>query len=190
MPGLVTPTNPRKTTQWPKTNAAKMKMVPLSYLSDQNLIFFIGRVTIGPKNMLASPIHPGHYNSTIWHTITPYPEYIGDVYDADRHAEYIKQKPWNIKYAEQNYFKGMSSGPYPLNKDRNVYGYPPALGPNKKTWSYKNKVGHDNPFKPSHPNHGGKMGTFTKFQRLIPDPSAIHKATRRPPPENPKDAFR
>jgi hypothetical protein len=140
--------------------------------------------------MLASAIHPGHYNSTVWHTIQPYPEYIGDVYDADRHAEYIKGKPWGAKYAEQGYFKSMSAGPYPVNKDRDVYGYPPPLGPNKKTWSYKNKVPHDNPFKPSHPHKGGKMGTFSQFQRLIPDPSAIHKASRKPPPENPKDSFK
>jgi len=103
-----------------------------------------GAVTIGPKNMLQHAIHPGHYNSTVRHTIAPYPKYIGDVYDGGRHEEYIAQKKWTDKFKENasGHFRPMCAGPYVINKDRNVYGYPPALGPAKKEWAYKNKISH------------------------------------------------
>ena len=86
-----------------------------------------GKVSIGPPNILVPCIRHGHYNSTIQHTINPFPKHTADVYDAGRHDEYKERKKWQDHYKEsgKGYFKSMNAGPYLINKDRNVYGNRP-----------------------------------------------------------------
>lgn len=150
-----------------------------------------GRVTIGPPNMLHYPLRPGHYNSTIGHTINAFPKHSTEPYDVNRHNEYIKQKKWQDFYRNERggNFRSMSAGPYTLNKDQAVFGNRPPLGKTKKVWKYKG-VKHDDNFVPSNPNKSGKIeGTFDKFTRLIPNPAGIHKAKYRPVEPRTKDAF-
>lgn len=151
-----------------------------------------GGVTIGPKNILHHPFHEGNYNTTVRHTIAPFPKYIGDVYDSGRHEEYLARKKWTDKWKEAGTtnFRSMCSGPYAINKDVAVYGGAPPPGPAKKEWRYKGKLAHQDPFKPNNPNKKGKLGTFNQFQRLKPDPTAIHKAVKKDPEVNPKEAFK
>lgn len=80
-----------------------------------------------------------------------------DVYDIGRHQEYLERQKWNKFYDDsgKGIFKSMSAGPYVLNKDKNVFGNRPALGPEKKKWHYKG-VEHENKWKPSNPHKAGK----------------------------------
>lgn len=150
-----------------------------------------GNVRTRPPQMLHHPLRGGHYNSTYGHTINKFPKYEPDVYDIGRHAEYVERKKWTDYWKEKGYgyFRSMNAGPYVLNKDKNVYGNRPPLGPTKKAWKYKG-VQHENNWRPNNPNKKGKMGTLDVFKRLIPDPSAIHKAVRKPEDPNKKDAFK
>ena len=77
-----------------------------------------------------------------------------------------------------------------MSTDQDLYGHRPALGPEKKVWDYQEKVKHENPWRPSNPHKKGKLGTLTPFERLIPDPTAIHKAVRQEKDPNKKDSFR
>jgi len=149
-----------------------------------------GNVRIGPPNMLHHPLRGGHYNSCTGHTINKYPEYIAETYDAGRHDDYLKGQVWNKLYNEggKGYFKSMSNGPNPICVDKSIFGNAPALGPSKNVWNY-NGVKHENQWRPSNPHKSGKLGTLDKFQRLIPDPTAIHKATRKDADPNKKDSF-
>ena len=148
------------------------------------------KVIIGPSNVITEPVRHGHYNSTYGHTINKYPDYsMGQGYDNERHKDFEADKKWQAKYKETQFFKSMSYGPCDLNRDMDLYGDRPKLGPEKKVWKYKQALSHLNPFTPSNPHKSGKLGTFDDFKRLIPDPKAIHKATRRPEVENRKDSF-
>ena len=150
-----------------------------------------GRVTTAPTNMLHHPLRGGHYNSTYGHTICPFPNYTHEPYDVSRHADAAKNKKWQefYKSTSSGYFRGMSAGPYTLKNDEETYGKRPPLGKTKKNWKYIGTK-HTDAFRPSHPNKSGKIeGTFNKFERIIPNPAAIHKAKFREVGPSTKDAF-
>lgn len=149
------------------------------------------RVITAPPNVITEPTRGGHYNSTYAHTINKFPEYKGDGYDLERHKDHDAKKKWNALYKEKDsgYFKSMSAGPYALNHDKKIYGDRPEIGPEKKVWVYKQKLVHDEAFRPSNPYRKGKLGTFDKFERLIPDPNAIPRPTRKDRDPNAKDSF-
>lgn len=152
-----------------------------------------GDVMTAPMNMLHHPLRGGHYNSTYGHTICTFPKYTHEPYDVSRHADAAKNKKWQefYKSTSSGYFRGMSAGPDVLKNDRDTYGRRPPLGKNKKTWKYVNALKHTDAMKPSNPNKSGKIeGTFSKFERLIPNPAAIHKAKFREVGPSTKEPFK
>ena len=150
-----------------------------------------GRVIISKPNVLNEPIRHGHYNSTIGHTITPYPDYMPTGYDEERHKDYEADKKWQAKYKDTQHFKSMNFGPKQLTAHDTDVLNPVPPGPPKKVWKYKSSFTPTDPFIPSRPMKRGQTeGTFDKFKRLMHDPKAIHKAVRQPPVENAKDSFK
>lgn len=151
-----------------------------------------GGVTIGLLNVKAHPIRDGHYNSTYGHTINPYPKYMPDNYDIGRHQEYLKEQKWVNFYKEsgKGTFNSMSAGPFTINEDKKIYGERPPLDKRNRDGIKYKGIAHTDPFIPNNPNKRGKLGTIGPFERLIPDPTAIHKAKRKPVVENKIDPFK
>lgn len=144
-----------------------------------------------PRNIQSQALHPGHYNSTIGHTINPFPEYFVQGYGKLQKNEYVDRQKWNKFYDEKRGGKKFKSTCYPkavINPDNQFYGLPDEYNrslSNAKMSKASGKQSTSNqsekkPFKPSNPMKSGEQGYITNFIRLEPKEGPKGPGRKRP----------
>ena len=144
-----------------------------------------------PRNIQAKAVHPGHYNSTIGHTINIFPEYKPQGYGLLAKNDFNDRQRWN-KYFEDakggKHFKYTCFPRRVINTDRQVYEVPSKL---LNTSSTANSTGiraksaaeeERKPFKPSNPMKAGENGYIGQFMRLQPKNAPVYPTRKRKDP--------
>lgn len=151
-----------------------------------------GRLVVDtmPRNIQAAALHPGHFNSTVGHTINKFPEYKVQGYGGVQKNEFNERKKWNQYIAEKRNGKHFKSTCHPkavINPDNQFYKLPDALNTSAASATSvprgkKEPVPGESerkPFKPSNPMKAGEEGYISRFMRLEPKPlpegAASHK---------------
>lgn len=143
-----------------------------------------------PRNIQAAALHPGHFNSTIGHTINKFPEYKEQGYGGVQKNEFNERKKWNQYISEKRNGKHFKSTCHPkavITPDSVFFKVPEALNTSATSArsvprGKKEPVPGESdrkPFKPSNPMKAGEEGYISKFMRLEPKPLPEGAASRK-----------
>lgn len=82
---------------------------------------------IKQRNMQSEPVRHGRFNSTIGHTINPYPGYKPEKRHLSKKKKTVERRKWNQHYNEKmnGPFKSMAHPRDSINTSRQVFGGDP-----------------------------------------------------------------